>query len=223
MGSNAIEAFSLQAADYDAGRRMFIPPFEDYYGAAIACLAYATRPLQRVLELGAGTGILTGMVRQVLPDAHLVVTDGSEAMLARNPVCDDPNATVEVLNFRDPLPDGPFDAIVSGLAIHHLEHDEQADLYRRVHDVLAPGGVFVNAEIVTGPGPLSEAAYDAWHERAVRGAGATDEDWAAYEVRRAEDRCATVAQLLRWLADAGFGEADCLFKQRIFAVVSGVR
>ena len=37
--------------------------------------------------------------------------------------------------------------------------------------------------------------------------------------RMAHDRCATVEDELEWLRAAGFAEADCLFKERRFAVL----
>jgi cyclopropane fatty-acyl-phospholipid synthase-like methyltransferase len=43
-----------------------------------------------------------------------------------------------------------FDAIVSALAIHHLEDAEKRSLFARIHERLRPGGVFVNAEQVVG-------------------------------------------------------------------------
>ena len=55
------------------------------------------------------------------------------------------DATYVTGDLASPLPAGPWDAIVSALAIHHLEDDGNRDLFARAHDALGDGGVFVNA------------------------------------------------------------------------------
>ena len=51
------------------------------------------------------------------------------------------------------LPAGPFDFVVSALAVHHLEGEGKADLYRRVAAVLAPAGRLVLADVVKPVNP----------------------------------------------------------------------
>jgi tRNA (cmo5U34)-methyltransferase len=126
-------------------------------------------------------------------------------------------------DLTDPLPPGPWDAIVSALAIHHLEHAAKRDLFRRAHAALAPDGIFVNAEQVAGPTPALDAAYAAWHEASARAAGADDEEWRGAEERMRFDRLAPVEDQLAWLRDAGFAEVDCLFKDHRFAVLVALR
>jgi tRNA (cmo5U34)-methyltransferase len=60
------------------------------------------------------------------------------------------------------LPPGPFDLIVSALAVHHLDESEKRSLFRRVHEALRPGGRFVLGDVVTADvivAPLEEG-YD---------------------------------------------------------------
>jgi tRNA (cmo5U34)-methyltransferase len=116
---------------------------------------------------------------------------------------------------------GPFDAVVSALSIHHCDDAAKRDLFRRCHAALVPDGVFVNAEQVAGPTPALEAAYDRAWLAAARRAGATDAEIAGARTRMAEDRCATLAAQLDWLAGAGFADVDCWFKDGRFAVYAG--
>jgi cyclopropane fatty-acyl-phospholipid synthase-like methyltransferase len=54
---------------------------------------------------------------------------------------------------EDPLPEGPFDLVVSALAVHHLHADSKADLFQRIAKTLEPGGRFVLADVVTPLNP----------------------------------------------------------------------
>ena len=128
-----------------------------------------------------------------------------------------------VADLADPLPQGPWCAIVSALAIHHLEHEEQAALLRRVHDALGPGGMFVDAEQVEAPTPALADAYVDWHHRRVLEAGGSEAEWQAAVERMEADRRVPVATFLGWLRDAGFTDVDCLFKDHRFAVMVGQR
>jgi SAM-dependent methyltransferase len=69
-----------------------------------------------------------------------------------------------VAQLTDPLPPGPFDLVVSALAVHHLEGPDKAALFARVRGVLRPGGRFVLGDVVI---PV-DAGFDAagvWAER----------------------------------------------------------
>jgi tRNA (cmo5U34)-methyltransferase len=220
---SASEAFDRQATGYEAARRRLIPPYDDFYGTAVAALGLATRPIGRILDLGAGTGLLARRVRAARPEAELVLLDAAPAMLDEARAALGEQVAYHVGDLGDPLPEGPWDAVVSALAVHHLDDPGKRALVARVHDALAPGGVFVNAEQVAGPTARLDDAYRAWHRERALALGATERDWREAEERMAYDRCASVEAQLGWLRDAGFADADCLFKDRLFAVLVALR
>jgi tRNA (cmo5U34)-methyltransferase len=121
------------------------------------------------------------------------------------------------------LPDEPFDAVVSALAIHHLEDDDKRVLFGRVYDVLRPGGVFVNAEQVAGPTPKLADLYKETWARMCRELGASEVEVAAAQERRRHDRCADVESQLKWLRECGFTTADCIYKYWEDAVFVAVK
>jgi tRNA (cmo5U34)-methyltransferase len=107
----------------------------------------------RFLDLGAGTGATTLSVLAQHPEASVVVLDESESMLvvARSALGE--ALTLVVADLADPLPDGPFDLVVSALAVPHLDGAGKADLFRRVARVLAPSGRFVLGDLVVPEDP----------------------------------------------------------------------
>src|SRR5262249_18368072 len=138
------------------------------------------REPRRVLDLGAGTGLLSRMVAEAHPEARLVLVDGAAEMLehAERALGDRIEAT-HVQDLADPLPEGPFDAVVSAFALHHVEAPVKAALYARTFEVLAPGAPLVNGEQVAGPPPELDALYRRWHEEDARALGSDDAEWQA--------------------------------------------
>jgi tRNA (cmo5U34)-methyltransferase len=219
MSDAARAAFEAHAEDYDAQRRRLLPCFDAFYAAAIEAVGLPGRAPGRVLDLGAGTGLLAGIVADAFPAAQLTLLDGAGAMLAQARERLGQRASYVVGDFADPLPQGPWDAIVSALAIHHLDDPGKRDLFARVRAALAPGGVFVNAEQVAGETPWLDTVLVQRHERAARALGATEAEWAAAAQRMGHDLCATVEDQLAWLRAAGFADVGCLWRDGRFAVL----
>ncbi len=221
MTDTAALAFEAYADGYEALRRQLVPCFEEFYGAAVAALELAGRPLRAVLDLGAGTGLLTRAVQAEHPACVPTLLDGSPAMLERAREMVGPAASYVVGDLAEVLPAGPWDAVVSSLAIHHLEDPAKRDLFERVHELLAPGGMLVNAEQVLGATPLLDDSYRRWHRARALELGASERDWEQACERMRFDRLATVEDQLDWLRAAGFTDVDCVFRDRCFAVLVG--
>lgn len=206
-------------ATYDSERRRLIPCFEGLYGAAAELVARFCPPAPHILDLGAGTGILSAALAERVPAARLTLLDASPAMLERAALRlaqQQPALLVQSLDAA--LPTGPFDAVVSALAIHHLEDAAKRDLYRRILAVLAPGGLFLNAEQVAGGSPRLQALFEAVHLEQARALGSSEAEIAAAVQRMAYDRCATAEDQVAWLAALGFEDAACFFRAFRFAL-----
>ncbi|MBG6100654.1 class I SAM-dependent methyltransferase [Micromonospora vinacea] len=224
------DVFDAVAGTYDEARRRLIPCFDAFYGTAVqvatpplrAALAAGRTP--EVLDLGAGTGLLSLLLSAAVPGVRLTLVDGAPAMLARATDQLDarsvPHRTVHA-DLADELPPGRYDAVVSALAIHHLDDAGKRALYRRAAAALAPGGVFVNAEQVAGPTPELDRRYDEVWLAGITERGASPDEIAGSRERMRHDRPATVADQCRWLAEAGLADVDCYFKEWRFAVFGG--
>lgn len=217
--SDAPKVFEAHAADYEAARRRLVPDHDAFYEAAVAALDLAGRPVERVLDLGAGTGLLTRRVLGAHPDARATLLDGAPAMLAEARKALGERVAYVVDDLTHELPAGPWDAVVSALAIHHLEDPDKRTLFARVRAGLAPGGIFVNAEQVAAPSAFLAERYLEHHERHARDAGSDAGEWAAARGRMAADRLATAEDQIAWLREAGFADVDAVYKRHGFAVL----
>jgi tRNA (cmo5U34)-methyltransferase len=152
-----------------------------------------------LLELGIGTGETTRRILERHPSAALTAIDSSPEMLERARETY-PQADLRLARLEDPLPSGPFDLVVSALAVHHLDGDGKRDLFRRVAGVIAPGGRFVLADLVV---PEREEDSQIFV------------DWEMDLPDRAHDQ-------LDWLREAGFA-AEAVWTYMDLAVIRADR
>ena len=214
--------FDITAPTYDADRAKLIPCFDAFYRRTTDLIAHDAK---LILDLGAGTGLLSQFVRQWYPNAHIVLADLSEPMLAKARIrfAGDSNVTFEVTDYTTAPINGTYDSIVSALSIHHIDNDAKRALFAKIFRALRPGGTFVNAEQVAGPTPALDAVYKSLWLQQVREGGATPQQIADSLYRQQDDRCASVEDQLHWMREAGFTDADCWFKDNRFAVLAGTR
>ncbi|MGA7395994.1 MAG: class I SAM-dependent methyltransferase [Solirubrobacterales bacterium] len=220
----ATTVFNEHASHYNGPRRQLIPPFESFYGTAIEAIDLAGPNPRRILDLGAGTGMLSGFVLEAYPESSVTLFDFAPQMLdqARDSL-DSSRVDVQVGDMYREIPEGPWDAIVSALAIHHMTDEGKQSVYEMACGQLVSGGVFINAEHVYGPTEKMDAEYRRWHKEKAHEAGITDTDWAAAVERMTHDHLSPLADQLRFLEGAGFTDVDCLFKDHGFAVIFGRR
>jgi len=174
-------------------------------------LAALPRQVGRFLDLGTGDGRLLAAIRERHPGARAVGLDASEPMLGRAAERFDGDPLVE-LRAHDldlPLGDaGPADAVVSGLAIHHLPDERKRELFEEIHALLTPSGMFANLDLVSAASPRL-------HERFRQEIGRTEDD--------PSDRLADLSEQMGWLREVGFSEVDCHFKWLELALVVAVK
>lgn len=186
--------FQFDPASYAGMIRDDVPAYDRLQDEAAAASGTGAK---RVLELGTGTGETAHRLLARHPDAVLIGVDASEPMLAAaRAALPADRAQLRVARLEDPLPPGPFDLVVSALAVHHLDAASKADLFARVRDALLPDGRFVLADLVVPEDP---------------------ED-AVTSLTDGFDRPSTAEEQLEWLAAAGF-DASIVWRNRDLAVI----
>lgn len=122
---------------------LLVPLIFEPYAADLA-QRLALRPLTRVLEIAAGTGVVTRRLASALPaSVSIVATDLNQPMLdlacaigTRRPV-----EWRQADAMQLPFPDGMFDAVVCQFGVMFFPDKSKA--FGEVRRVLRPGGVFI--------------------------------------------------------------------------------
>jgi tRNA (cmo5U34)-methyltransferase len=108
--------------------RSRIPRYDELQEQAVAAVPF---PPQRVLELGMGTGETTRRLIDAFPEAWVIGLDSSPDMVFRaRQTYDD----VQLARMEDPLPDGPWDLVISVLSLNDLTDEQLGALFRRVRE-----------------------------------------------------------------------------------------
>lgn len=215
--------FNNVAIDYDKQRKLFIPCYDDYYGIVQTFLKFQKSTIQSVLDLGAGTGLLTMFVQQVIPDASYLLVDIAEKMLdvAKTRFSNCNNITYKTCDYCSNFPEGTFDLVVSSLSIHHLDDTEKQLLYGTIFKSLNKGGYFVNLDQFNADSKEVNDIYtDSWYE-SIKNSGISVDEMNSWLKRRELDKENTISQSLEMLKNSGFNNVECIYQHMKFGVIIG--
>jgi tRNA (cmo5U34)-methyltransferase len=124
--------------------RAEIPGYDELQEQSVAAIPFAP---ERVLELGMGTGETTRRLIEAHPEAWVIGLDASPDMVFRARKSYD---DVQLARIEDPLPDGPWDLVISVLSVNQLNDDQKQNLCRQVKGQarsLVVGDVFVGSQL----------------------------------------------------------------------------
>lgn len=189
----------LQRWDPDSFLTLMLDSVPDYERLQDETVSATGTDAKRVLELGTGTGETARRVLARHPAAVLVGLDANGEILDHaRAVLPADRVQLRVARLEDPLPDGPFDVVVSVLAVHHLDGTGKAELFRRSADRLAPNGRLVLGDFVVPEDP-SDLVTE------------LDPDY---------DTPSTIVDHLRWFTEADL-QARVVWAHRDLAVLVG--
>jgi ubiquinone/menaquinone biosynthesis C-methylase UbiE len=210
------------------GVRAALPNAADQLDVMLRVLESTGKPVERVLDLGSGSGVLSAAILDRFPSAKILLADFSEPMLAAaRPHFPSPPHELRTVDFSTPdwvarvCDLAPFDAIVSGFAIHHQPDASKRRIYAEIFELLGPGAPFVQIEHVSSASPWIEQQFNELlvdrmyaYDQQI-GGGRSREQVATDYVYRPDKAANILAPLetqLEWLRRIGYADVDCLFK-----------
>jgi tRNA (cmo5U34)-methyltransferase len=228
MAHSVSSHLRLRVEEYDTLIRRLVPAYAAMRPVQLDLLGLALPhggAGRRVLDLGGGTGALAAAIAERYPDARVEIWDTDDAMLAvARERCGafGERVSYRAQSFTDPLP--ACDAVAACIALHHVKDLRvKAALYRNIHAALRPGGLFVNADTAVCETPaLRDHAFRLWADSMrVHGIGEA-EARAHFASWAKDDYYPPLITELRLLAEAGFTEPECFWREGA-AVVFGAQ
>ncbi len=213
--------FDLTAETYDSQRRKFIPCFNDYYETSVDFLCSTIKPPENILDLGAGTGLLSAFLYKYYPSAKFTLADISSNMLeiAKKRFAGKENIYYAIIDYTKNFVDENFDLICSGLSIHHLESEEKVQVYKNIYNHLSDGGTFINLDQFNANTKEMNDFYEEWWIKSIKASGLSQEEYDKWLKRKALDRENTIDDTKRILSECGYKNVECIYKFMKFGVV----
>jgi len=215
------ERFSQIAKEYDEQRKLFIPCFDDYYGLSVSFLKKTRNDIRKILDLGAGTGLLTKRLYDEYPNANYTLVDISEQMLevARQRFSGLKNFNYSILDYSTDLPYEKFDLVASALSFHHVENEDKLQLYSNIYDKLEYGGCLLNLDQFNASSDEMNEKYNNYWYEYINSSGIALDNKGAWLKRRELDRENTIDETKQLLAKVGFRNVECIYNYLKFGVI----
>jgi ubiquinone/menaquinone biosynthesis C-methylase UbiE len=219
------EQFNLCAQEYDDHRRCFIPCFNDFYKNSVSLLKCYKSNFETIVDLGAGTGLLTMEIYKLYNNAHYMLIDVSNAMLtiAKERFAELSNFEFVEKNYVEGIPVANCDLICSALSIHHLENTDKLKLYNHIYNTLDKGGCFINLDQFVGTSEEINSLYNEWWSDYIDSSGIKPEEKSAWIERRKLDRENTIQETMELLKESGFKHIECIYNFMKFGVIMAIK
>ncbi len=194
-----------------------------------------------IVELCCGEGLLAAALLEQFPTCIVHGFDRSPEMLQHAQLRlaqFNGRFTLQVFDLAAPTWRNlawPVHAVVSSLAIHHLDAQQKQDLYRDVYRMLVAEGVFIIADVIQpvhhlGVVVAARAWDDAVRHQSLKLDGNTrafdvflQDKWNLYRHPDPIDKPSRLFEQLKWLEQAGFVDVDVYWMKAGHAIFGGRR
>ena len=226
--SHSVEGhLRLSASEYDDLICRLVPAYPTMRPVQLDLLDLSIPPADGlVLDLGGGTGALAAAVAQRFSSATVEIWDIDPTMLkiARER-CAQFGERIHYIerSFTGPLPS--CDAVAACLSLHHIKDlAVKAATYRHIFQALRPGGIFVSADTAVPTSPcLQQRAFQLWADSMRPHGISNDEAHRHFASWAGEDFYPPLLTELRLLADAGFSEPECFWREGAAVVFGAIK
>ncbi|MBQ7704949.1 MAG: class I SAM-dependent methyltransferase [Selenomonadaceae bacterium] len=215
----------MVAGEYDSNRRKFVPCFDDFYIGTTKFIAENISSPQKILDLGAGTGLLTKFWLEYFPNAEYILIDIAADMLkvAAQRFSNAKNIFCRVMDYLKDFPAETFDAVISALSIHHLADGDKLELFEKIYSALPEGGIFVNYDQFCAETLTAESWYKKYWQSQLIESGLTAHDLELFAERVKLDKECSVTAECKILRRAGFKIIQCVYTCQKFSVIVAVK
>jgi len=218
--------FEEEAKEFDDLILKLIPNYRGMIDSLIRSIPFESSKPIKVLDLGCGTGNVTKAVKKRYPKAHVTCLDLAENMMdiTKYKLSEYDDIEFHVADLRDfYYGEKNYDLIISSLALHHLQTDEEKiTIYQKIYDALNPGGVLLIADqVLTSSEYLDKTNHEQWKEFMLKSMPLkeVEEKWAPTAYK--EDHPAPLMNHLDWLREIGFKKVDVMWRYVEGAVFGG--
>ncbi|MDR1617191.1 MAG: class I SAM-dependent methyltransferase [Syntrophomonadaceae bacterium] len=219
------EQFNCIAQKYDSQRKYFIPCFDDFYKTSVSLLKLYKNDFQNIVDLGAGTGLLTMEIYKLYNNARYTLIDISKDMLEIARERFDGLSNFEFIehNYAENIPVKECDLMCSALSIHHLSNTDKIKLYKNVFSKLPKGGCFINLDQFRGTSEKINELYNEWWRNYIHQSGIKEEEKLASIERRKLDKENTINETMEILKGSGFRNVECVYNFMKFGVIIAIK
>ena len=219
--------FEEEASEFDNIIVKLVPDYTKMIDALVSSIPFNKTDSFNVIDLGCGTGYVSMNIKERFPNSNLTCLDFAENMIAQAKIRlnNYKNVNFYLEDIRTFEFDKRYDAVISSLALHHLEtKKDKIKFYTKIFNSLSPRGVFYNADIILGSSESLHNLYiSKWKEFMAISLPSQEieEIWMAKHHK--EDRPEILLDQISWLEDIGFREIDIVWKYYNFAVYGGTK
>ena len=162
---------------------------------------------KRLLDLGCGTGLELDEIFRRLPDLAVTGIDLTREMLQQLKK-KHPDKALELIcgdYFTVDFPAPAFDVAVSFETMHHFTKEKKQALYQKIHDALAPGGIYIECDYMVDTQEEENALFAAC-AKLRREQGFPDGDFCHF------DTPCTIENQKKLLNGASFSQINEVFR-----------
>lgn len=216
------QQFDSMASDYETVINRLVPYYQKQNSMLMDLIPFERRTEFNALDLGSGPGVLSRLLLDTFPNAHVASFDLSPVMLdtCKKKLWAYPNRARFVQgDFTKDDFGTDYDVIFAGLVLQHTDDAGRRAFFRKAIGKMKPGGILLARDIVRGSTTRLTQEYERLWRLYMRAQGEDGALW--YSKFQAHDVPASVEDQLKWLTEAGFIDVGCHWRHLNFAITGG--